>query len=195
MSTLRGNIRQHIIDTAKPIILGKGFTAVGLNEVLTAAAVPKGSFYHYFKSKELFGEALLADYFETYLAAIEATLQQSEVPAAGRLLNYWQGWQISFTEKEMQCQCLAAKLAGEVSDLSEAMRLALRDGTGRIIARLAVCIEEGKTDGSLAPEIDAQQCAESLYQLWLGASLLTKMRHDSSALDCAMVTTKKTLRC
>ena len=195
MSTLRGNIRQHIIDTAKPIILGKGFTAVGLNEVLTAAAVPKGSFYHYFKSKELFGEALLADYFETYLAAIEATLQQSEVPAAGRLLNYWQGWQISFTEKEMQCQCLAAKLAGEVSDLSEAMRLALRDGTGRIIARLAVCIEEGKTDGSLAPEINAQQCAESLYQLWLGASLLTKMRHDSSALDCAMVTTKKTLRC
>ena len=195
MNPTRDNIRQHILDTAKPIILGKGFTAVGLNEILTAAAVPKGSFYHYFKSKELFGEALLADYFDAYLAVIEITLQASEVPAAQRLLNYWQGWQSSFTEKEMQCQCLAAKLAGEVSDLSEAMRLALQDGTRRIIARLAICIEEGKNDGSLNPEMDAQQCAESLYQLWLGASLLTKMRHDSSALDCAMVTTLKTLRC
>ena len=93
MNPNRDNIRQHILDTAKPIILGKGFTAVGLNEVLTAAAVPKGSFYHYFKSKELFGEALLADYFDAYLAAIETTLELSAVPAAQRLLNYWQGWQ------------------------------------------------------------------------------------------------------
>ena len=90
--------------------------------------------------------------------------------------------------------CSSDLLAGEVSDLSEAMRIALQDGTRRIISRLASCIEEGKSDGSLNPEIDAQHCAESLYQLWLGASLLTKMRHDSSALDCAMVTTLKTLR-
>ena len=54
---------------------------------LTAAAVPKGSFYHYFKSKELFGEALLADYFEHYLAQIESVLQTSDTPAAQRLLR------------------------------------------------------------------------------------------------------------
>ena len=194
MNTTRDNTRQHILDTAKPIILGKGFAAVGLNEVLTAAAVPKGSFYHYFKSKELFGEALLADYFEHYLAQIENVLQTSDTPAAQRLLNYWSGWLSSFAESDMQCQCLAAKLAGEVSDLSEAMRLALQEGTRRIIARIAICIEEGKQDGSLAADIQAQQCAESLYQMWLGASLLTKMRHDRSALDCAMSATKKTLQ-
>ncbi len=58
MSTEHHDIRQSILDIAKPIILGKGFSAVGLNEILGAADVPKGSFYHYFKSKELFGEAL-----------------------------------------------------------------------------------------------------------------------------------------
>ncbi len=54
--------RQKIIDTAKNIILGKGFTAVGLNEILTTASVPKGSFYHYFKSKEQFGDAMLKNF-------------------------------------------------------------------------------------------------------------------------------------
>ena len=30
-------VRQHILDTALPILLGKGFSAVGLNEILAAA--------------------------------------------------------------------------------------------------------------------------------------------------------------
>jgi len=62
-----GDTRQQILDTAKGIILGKGFAAVGLNEILSTAGVPKGSFYHYFKSKEQFGDALLEDYFDGYL--------------------------------------------------------------------------------------------------------------------------------
>jgi len=33
----------------------------------------------------------------------------------------------------------------------------------------------------------------ALYELWLGATLLTKLRRDSSALDQAMLTTYKLL--
>ena len=51
------DVRQHILDVAHPLLLRKGFTGVGLAEVLAAAKVPKGSFYHYFGSKEVFGEA------------------------------------------------------------------------------------------------------------------------------------------
>src|ERR1700742_2378050 len=61
------DVRQHILDSAYLLMGRKGFTAVGLNELLTAAGVPKGSFYHYFDSKESFGEALLEDYFAGYL--------------------------------------------------------------------------------------------------------------------------------
>ncbi|MFP3624813.1 TetR/AcrR family transcriptional regulator, partial [Burkholderia sp. SIMBA_051] len=67
-------VRQHILDTAMPILLGKGFSAVGLNEILAAAGVPKGSFYHYFGSKEAFGEALLTFYFTEYAERLEAQL-------------------------------------------------------------------------------------------------------------------------
>ena len=38
----------------------KGYSGVGLTEILTAAGVPKGSFYHYFASKDAFGEAMVA---------------------------------------------------------------------------------------------------------------------------------------
>jgi len=163
MNTPRADVRQHILDTAKPIILGKGFSVVGLNEVLKAAAVPKGSFYHYFKSKELFGEALLDDYFAGYLAAIDALLKSDDTPAAQRLMRYWQGWLPERPGEGVQCQCLAAKLGGEVSDLSEAMRLALQHGTDNIIARLADCMREGIADGWLRGDLDASHWAETLY--------------------------------
>ncbi|MFZ6757592.1 TetR/AcrR family transcriptional regulator [Undibacterium sp. Ji50W] len=194
MTTPRADVRQHILDTAKPIILGKGFSVVGLNEVLTAAAVPKGSFYHYFKSKELFGEALLDDYFAGYLAAIDALLKTSEEPAAQRLMRYWQGWLPERPGESVQCQCLATKLGGEVSDLSEAMRLALQHGTDSIIARLADCMREGIADGSLPADLDAAHCAQTLYPMWLGAALLAKIRRDMSSLENAMQATRKMLQ-
>jgi TetR/AcrR family transcriptional regulator, transcriptional repressor for nem operon len=65
------DVRQHILDTAQNIIVGRGFTAVGLSEILLSANVPKGSFYHYFNSKEAFGEALLESYFSDYMVQLE----------------------------------------------------------------------------------------------------------------------------
>ena len=52
MNARHDNTRQHILETGQRIIAGKGFASVGLNEILTTAGVPKGSFYHYFDSKE-----------------------------------------------------------------------------------------------------------------------------------------------
>ena len=74
------DVRQHILDIAYPLMLRKGFTAVGLAELLSAAQVPKGSFYHYFGSKEAFGEAVLEAYFSGYLRHVDA-LQAAGHPA------------------------------------------------------------------------------------------------------------------
>ena len=64
MPTTDADTRQRILDTAQEIMARKGYAAVGLTEVLTEAAVPKGSFYYYFPSKDAFGEALLKSYFD-----------------------------------------------------------------------------------------------------------------------------------
>ncbi len=51
MKTSYDDTRQHLLDTGYRIMAVKGFSGVGLNEILQSAGVPKGSFYHYFKSK------------------------------------------------------------------------------------------------------------------------------------------------
>ena len=186
------NTRQHILDTGLRIFAGKGFTSVGLNELLKTAGVPKGSFYHYFESKEQYGQALLEDYFDRYLADFETLLGDDDATGHERLMRYWQRWLDRQNDECTEQKCLVVKLSAEVADLSDAMRLTLRDGTDRFVAGFARVIEAGIADQTL-PALDAQSTAQTLYQLWLGASLLGKLHRNRNALENAMTFTRQLL--
>lgn len=187
------DVRDNILAVGQRIMSGKGFSAVGLNEILTEAKVPKGSFYHYFGSKDAFGEALLANYFEDYLAELDATLAQPGLTMAQRLANYFDQWRANQSFLDCQGKCLAVKLAAEVADLSEAMRAVLNGGTAAIVARLAAAIETGVAEGSLAIDDTPRQVAQSLYQLWLGASVMVKIVRSVEPFDTATTLTRQIL--
>lgn len=186
-------MRDHIVAVGQRIMAGKGFSAVGLNEILMTAGVPKGSFYHYFGSKDAFGVALLEKYFEDYLASIDATFARQDRTAAEGLLDYFDGWRTSQSPADCQGKCLVVKLGAEVADLSEPMRLALKQGTAGIVARLASAIARCAADDALRVDGAPDAVAEGLYQLWLGASVMAKITRDAAPFDAAMQATGKLL--
>jgi TetR/AcrR family transcriptional repressor of nem operon len=185
--------RDNILASGQRLMTSKGFSAVGLNEILATAGVPKGSFYHYFGSKDAFGEALLETYFADYLADIDKTLGKRGHTMAQRLLNYFHDWQSSQSFLDCQGKCLAVKLGAEVADLSEAMRAAMNRGTAGIVARLAAAIETGAAEGSLSVDDTPARAAQSLYQLWLGASVMVKIARNLQPFETAMTTTHQIL--
>lgn len=191
---MTSDVRRNILDVGQRIMAGKGFSAVGLNELLAAADVPKGSFYHYFASKDAFGEAMLEAYFEDYLSEIEETFRQPGLTWAQRLMNYWQSWQENQSFHDCQGRCLAVKLGAEVADLSEPMRLALKRGISAIVDRLERAIAAGIAEGSLSTDRAPQDVALSLYQLWLGASVTVKVARSAQPFETAMATTRQILR-
>ena len=189
----KSEVRQNLLDTGQRIMAGKGFSAVGLNEILTTAGVPKGSFYHYFGSKDAFGEALLERYFEEYLADFDATLCKPGLTMAARLVMYWQQWQDNQSFFDCQGKCLAVKLGAEVADLSESMRSVLKRGTSSVVSRIAGAIKAGVAEGSLSISQDPEAVAQSLYQLWLGASVMVKIVRNTEPFNTAMTTTREIL--
>lgn len=186
-------VRGSILETGQRIMAGKGFSAVGLSEILAGAGVPKGSFYHYFGSKDAFGEAMLAAYFKGYLADLDEILRRPGLTMAQRLMAYLQQWQETQSFFDCQGKCLAVKLGAEVADLSEAMRAALERGTSGITQRLRTAIETGVAEGSLSVDGDPGRVAQSLYQLWLGASVMVKIVRSTQPFDSAMMTTRQIL--
>jgi len=187
------DVRDRILSSGQRIMGGKGFSAVGLNEVLSAAGVPKGSFYHYFGSKEAFGEALLDDYFAAYLADMDRIFTTSGSNRAQQLDAYFSAWKENQSFEDCQGKCLAVKLGAEVADLSQGMRAVLQRGTAGIIARLARVLEAGAAEGSLAFTGTPGAVAQSLYELWLGASLMVKIVRSSQPFDNAAQTTRQML--
>jgi TetR/AcrR family transcriptional repressor of nem operon len=188
------DVRENIIAVGQRLIGARGFSAVGLNEILSAAGVPKGSFYHYFGSKDAFGVALLDRYFDEYLNDLDRTLAEPGLNMAQRLMNYWRIWQETQSFFDCQGKCLAVKLGAEVADMSEAMRATLNRGTAGIVSRLANAIETGVVEGTLSIEGDPESIAQSLYQLWLGASIMVKIVRNLEPFKVAMLATQQMLR-
>ncbi|MGF1749142.1 TetR/AcrR family transcriptional regulator [Vibrio cionasavignyae] len=192
MNIKTNDTRQHILDVGYQLVVTKGFTSVGLSELLKTADVPKGSFYHYFKSKEQFGEALIEDYFHHYLERINAILEHGEGSGLDRVLAYFSRW---LSVENGSCnahKCLVVKLSAEVSDLSTPMREALLSGANSVVAAIANCLQSGMEDGSINVT-DSKSTAQVIYQLWLGASLMSKLTQDQLGLEQAFTTTKQLL--
>lgn len=188
--------RQHILDTGYRLVLQKGFAALGLQEILKACAVPKGSFYHYFPSKEAFGCELLQQYVDGYGRKLEQLLADGGT-GRERLMRYWEAWMRDPADPAQGWaeECLVVKLAAEVADLSEDMRRVLDDGVQRLLRRIAVLVEEGRADGSLPAGKPALDVARVLYQMWLGAALLSKLSQDHLPLQQAREATEHLLTC
>lgn len=182
--------RQRILDTGRGLALRVGFTGMGLTELLASSGVPKGSFYHYFASKEAFGCVLLEDYVADYLARMDG-LVASPQSGGARLMRYGQGWLASEGVPSITETCLVVKLASEIADLSEDMRRIVDAGVGQLVARLERILVEGVEDGSITPQADPAQAARLLYGRWLGAAVLAKLGRSESPLHDAFEDTRQ----
>ncbi len=182
--------RLQIIKTSSELILRKGFTGVGLQEILNTCGIPKGSFYHYFDSKEAFGCELVQHYVDDYQVRLD-DIWNDPHSAKDKLICYFKLW---IDDPEIQCgwadTCLVVKLAAEVADLSEAMRSIMALGVDNLINRIAALIEIGKKDQSIHTQADALAVAQMIYQMWLGAALVSKLQKNKDALHQALQSTE-----
>lgn len=179
--------REHLLATGEQLCLLRGFTGMGLSELLRTADVPKGSFYHYFRSKEAFGVVMLERYYEAYNQRLQQHFCQGGGNYREKLLGWYQEALTYFCQHSRLISCLTVKLSAEVCDLSEDMRGALDKGAAQIIAQLANALEKGRVEKSLSIDGNAMDLAQTVYALWLGASLQAKISRSAVPLESAFV--------
>ncbi|MEZ5325675.1 MAG: TetR/AcrR family transcriptional regulator [Verrucomicrobiales bacterium] len=175
---IEASTKERILDAAEAIMLTKSFHSVGLNEILRAVNVPKGSFYHHFESKEQFGVELLKHYVADASAYKRRILlsPEIEINERQRLLTFLESSISNFMDNNGKCPCLVVKLASEVVDFSEPMRQVLADGHAEWAAITEALIQAGIANGSIHPNVNPKTTARLFGSLWMGA-----MQHASIA--------------
>jgi TetR/AcrR family transcriptional repressor of nem operon len=182
--------KDHILATGRGLVAQRGFAGMGLNELLKTSSVPKGSFYHYFASKEDFGCKLLEQYLSKYLVRLDEILNVEGGDARARMMQYWSLWISSQTSEDACAKCLIVKIGAEISDVSDEMRGILEEGTSQIGTRLSQAIADGQADRSICETVQSDLLGPALYEMWLGASLMAKLSRASDAFLNAMAITE-----
>ena len=80
--------REKIISAAQQLMVGQGYTATTVDEIVASAGVAKGSFYHAFVSKEALALVALEDYFKRGMGVIGAGSYRQEPDPVRRLFGF-----------------------------------------------------------------------------------------------------------
>ena len=86
--------KNEIIDTASCIFAQKGYDKTSVNDILNAIGIAKGTFYHYFKSKEEVLDAVIAKATDMIAQQAEEVINNSGMSPEDKLLGVFMSMQI-----------------------------------------------------------------------------------------------------
>ncbi len=167
--------KSHIIAVGADIIQHSGFNNTGIQEILKAAKVPKGSFYFYFKNKEDFGLQVI-DYFSDYFLSFAGNiLGDTSLPPLKRLQKLFDCFFEMFEANECTCGCPIGNLAQEMSDLNPVFREKLKAVIDSIVDCYAGILREAQERGELSKDQDVLESARFILSSCHGAFLHMKV--------------------
>ena len=167
--------RSTIITKGMEAISLYGYNATGIDTVLKQAGVPKGSFYHYFGSKEDFGLAVINHFAVRYDLRLEGFLSDEEVTPLNRIRNYLEHGLAKLTQNQCTRGCLIGNLGQELADQNERFRERLDEIFLSWKERFAACLAEAQSSGELNSTMNTDVLAGFILSGWEGAILRAKV--------------------
>ncbi|MDD5167205.1 MAG: TetR/AcrR family transcriptional regulator [Syntrophales bacterium] len=175
MTTKTVNTREEIIRKGSELIHAKGYNATGIQQILQAAGVPKGSFYFYFKSKEDFGLAVI-DYFTSTMGGVFVKyLADTTMAPLQRLDGIFAYCETFYEQMGSARGCPFGNLSLEMAGTSERLRLHLNSVIGKLVSGIEACLKEARDNGVLPADIDAADAAQAVFHGLEGAILHMKV--------------------
>lgn len=175
--------RQHLIRTGLLVLTEKGYSYAGMDEILKKAGVPKGSFYHYFKSKEAFGEALITAYGDYFARKLSRWLEDKSLTPLQRLQAFIDDACQGMRRHEFKRGCLVGNLGQEMPALPAGFRQQLTDVLSSWQLKTSQCLQEAQAAGELASELDTDELAAFFWTGWEGAVLRAKLDLSTQPLE------------
>lgn len=174
--------RTEIIRIGTELIARQGYNATGIEMVLKEAGVPKGSFYHYFKSKEEFGLAVMDVFANYYSQRMTALLQDATIPPLGRIRTLLEGSLERFNRNQCTKGCLIGNLGQEMADQNERFRARLDEIFAGWKQLFAACLHEAQQTGALRADCECDVMASFILSGWEGAILRAKVMKSPQPL-------------
>lgn len=175
-----------LLKTGTRFLKEKGYNHTGIQEILQATGVPKGSFYYYFKSKEDFGLEIIENDAREHNQFLDKYLKDETISPLTRLQRYFEAKYEEFASLQCREGCLLGNLGQELADQNERFRLRLESIFAEWRDRYIDCLQQAQAIGELSPDLDVHILADFCLNSWEGALQQMKVTKSPAPLQTFM---------
>lgn len=176
------NKRQQIIELASALMHSKGYESTKLSDILEAAQIGKGQFYHYFSSKHELGLAVIDYFFDNWNRRLLKGILGSEKDSAVKF-NEMLEWVVNNQmSNQAKCGCVFGNLAVEMSEHDEGFRQKVRAVFEVWADKLKPVLAGMITGSSQAKPEEIDKLAQGIVAMLEGGILLMKSKQDIDVL-------------
>jgi len=178
--------RDHLLDIGLGLMHRNGYNATGLTEILKAAEVPKGSFYHHFSSKEDFAAAALERYVAHEGEHAAAVLGDAKTAPLNRLQRYFRDLIKTYGQKGEIPGCMMGHFSLEMAANSPALKKQLSASFAGWQHKIAAVIQHAVERKDLPGNTNPESLAGFLLNSWEGALLRSQAEKSDAPLETFM---------
>lgn len=175
--------REALIRSGLEVITEMGYLSAGIDAVIKNISVPKGSFYHYFASKQDFGMTVLTAYGAFFAHKLDKFLLNDALQPLQRIGAFVENAGQGMARFEFKRGCLVGNLLQESpllpDDFPEKLKAILQEWESRV----ARCLEEAQRAGDINADTPPAQLAEIFWSGWEGAVMRAKLFRSAGPLN------------
>lgn len=173
--------KTRLLQSAQKLILRRGFAGTSVDEICKNANVTKGSFFHYFSSKEDLGFRLLEKYCgeaaDAFSAFSCATQQKDPLKRIYKLIDFM----IDKAREMGSCGCLLGGMSQELSEAHQSVRRLADETLQKLSCGIQKDLAEAKKKYAPRASFKPSELADYLLTLMQGGALISKVRRNPSA--------------
>ena len=178
-----GETRLALVWCGTELLTERGFLSTGIEEILSRVVVPKGSFYHYFKSKQDFGVAVIENYVEFYAEKMNRIFTDASLTPLQRVQRFVDEGKDGMIRYGFKRGCLIGNMGQELASLNDEFRLQLEAVLVSWEIMLKACLDRAVSLGELSLDTDTAALSNFFWIGWEGAILRAKLTQNTAPLD------------
>ena len=175
-------------------MLEKGFTATTVDEICEKAGLTKGSFFHYFESKEDLAKATLLYFFRSMNELTQNGPFQKKTDPLQRLLGYIDFMVEMSKDPHVPKSCLLGNFAQELSDTHPEIRTLCSECFSQWANTFKRDLDAAKAKYAPRAKLDTQSLADHWIAIAEGSLLLAKAKQDPTFIEKNLLHFKRYLQ-
>lgn len=178
--------QERILNSARELFFARSYADVGVADICEHAGVKKGSFYHFFPSKQALTLAVLEEYFIDLKGKLIDKAFAEDMPPLARLARFSElAYVFQKQIKDSSGQvfgCPFGNMSSELSTQDEPIRKQIQLAFRKLHKLICSVLREAQQKQDIAATVDIEATGQAMLAYFEGVLLLAKNQNDPEVI-------------